>query len=963
MALAPQAIALSRKQMADRGIRQAVDSAKQAVLAGRGAKRMKPEEQEYEDDFVVDDEEEPDWRQALKSITKYDPSKFDDRGFDDRTMEANYKQIQAEERRSARLGREDDRRAEEEELREQEEKRKKKKRARATGGKSQDFVAMLGRATALKTVDTAALEAIVQQGAEEELPANYKLAGEGLAPEACHFLLSHGTFLKKNSEAYQAPVGTVINLKEVLLHETCSSTVSLAAATKVFTVKAAAFRQVLQDNPGLEQALFRDLSQQLTLSQTTVQEQQLRSQALQPFIVAPPSRGIVGTSRFAQRMKAQVMQAAKDPTRRPTLIFGEPGLEKDNIAAQIHYRSSKHQEWPIARFDCSKLDSYGSQLFGRGSKQGLLHWVGQGTLLLTNVHKVKPSVVPLLQGLLTEGTFQASSLDSGAASSLPGGGEQGKAGAVEECAARLVFTSEKPLPWLEKLATQIKVAPLRVRPADVADLQKLFVRGIAKSRGQGSLALTPEAVLQLESYSFPGNIKELQAIVSRAALQSPESAQQLPEEVFWFATQPKDRLKWNLLSPGAFPWLKPFLRSDFWPHQLNHNIIIYVYTFIVAVLFLGPQDRPHNFALTAFWGYWWPGIFLVYPFLGRIWCSICPFMIYGEVVQKWRLAKGATLRKWPHAAVEQWGGWFLLALFGAILTWEEVWDLPNSAALSAWLLLLITAGAMICSWFFERRLWCRHLCPIGGMNGMFAKLSMTELRSRQGVCSGNCSTYTCYKGGPAEPPEGIETGGCPLYSHPAQLSDNRNCVLCMTCLKACPHKSVELRLRFPGTDLWSGHKALQSEVSLMFLLLGAVYVHHLPQLLTQLGINPLLLDTNTPAHILATVTVLTLPGAAAAATDGLMRLFADRASDRPKAKPFLETSYSYMPLVWGATLAFWLGPALQEGGHILPIATATIGWDSSTWMPTLEPHPAVISFLQHSTLLAGAGSFDVSRGV
>ncbi len=77
--------------------------------------------------------------------------------------------------------------------------------------------------------------------------------------------------------------------------------------------------------------------------------------------------------------------------RRPTLIFGEPGLEKDNIAAQIHHRSSKHQEWPIARFDGSKLDSYGSQLFGRGSKQGLLHWVGQGTLLLTNVHKVSPT--------------------------------------------------------------------------------------------------------------------------------------------------------------------------------------------------------------------------------------------------------------------------------------------------------------------------------------------------------------------------------------------------------------------------------------------------------------------------------------------------------------------------------------------------------------------------------------------
>ena len=57
-------------------------------------------------------------------------------------------------------------------------------------------------------------------------------------------------------------------------------------------------------------------------------------------------------------------------------------------------------------------------------------------------------------------------------------------------------------------------------------------------------------------------VQELQGIVSRAALQSPEAAQQLPEEVFWFARPPKDLLKWNLLSPGAFPWLKPFLRRQ-----------------------------------------------------------------------------------------------------------------------------------------------------------------------------------------------------------------------------------------------------------------------------------------------------------------------------------------------------------------------------------------------------------------
>ena len=87
------------------------------------------------------------------------------------------------------------------------------------------------------------------------------------------------------------------------------------------------------------------------------------------------------------------------------------------------------------------------------------------------------------------------------------------------------------------------------------------------------------------------------------------------------------------------------------------------------------------------------------------------------------------------AAVDAWGGWFMFALFAGILIWEEVWDLPNSAALSGWLLILITAGAVICSAIFERRLWCKHLCPIGAMNGLFAKGSITELRATQGVCT------------------------------------------------------------------------------------------------------------------------------------------------------------------------------------------------------------------------------------
>ena len=56
-------------------------------------------------------------------------------------------------------------------------------------------------------------------------------------------------------------------------------------------------------------------------------------------------------------------------------------------------------------------------------------------------------------------------------------------------------------------------------------------------------------------------------------------------------------------------------------------------------------------------------------------------------------------------------------------------------------------------------------------------------------------SYYCINGGCSSSPgsEGLDTAGCPLGSHPAQLADNAHCTLCMTCVKACPNRSVEFR--------------------------------------------------------------------------------------------------------------------------------------------------------------------------
>ncbi|EFJ50727.1 nitrogen assimilation regulatory protein [Volvox carteri f. nagariensis] len=735
-----------------------------------------------------------------------------------------------------------------------------------------------------------------------------------------------------------------------------------------------------------------------------------RLRALTPYLVSSPTHGIIGTSKYADRLRKDIVAAARDTSRKAVLIFGEPGLQKSNLATLIHF-GGPSRTTPMAYLDCARLDALGAELFGRGEKAGLVELVEEGTLLLKNVHKMPPALVPKLVRLCGERIYRRASLmgppgeaANPAASSMDP--PRDNLPPLRRANCRIIMTSNRQLPQVDdKVATVIKVPPLRLRPRDVKDLQRFYLTQTMRTREGASatssprLTVTPAAVRQLESYGWPGNITELQTVVERAVLQGLDGGVppggRLNEEVFWFAKQAKDRFRLNLLA--VYPPLRRLLRSTWWPNDINFKFTAIVYPIIVALLLWGPQDRLHNPALAVFWDYWWPLVFMSFPLLGRVWCAVCPFMIFGELAQRWRTESSpgrggaAKLLKWPRDAAERYGPPFLFSLFAAILVWEEVWDLPHTAALSGWLLLLITAGAVVCSLVFERRLWCRYLCPIGGMNGLMAKLSVTEVRARQGVCSGECNTYHCYKGGCSTLPDGLESPGCPLYSHPAQLTDNRNCVNCMECLKACPHGSVEFRLRLPGSDLWSGHSASTSEVALMFMLLGSVFLHHLDGLAAQLGIDPAAagLTAVTPQHIGASIVVLAAPGltawgadtaarrnpgGGAAAVTFLSNLAAQVtnhgrtanaasksnsggpvAPTLPQPAQFLALSYGYLPLLWSATLSHYLHPLLAEGGRLLPISAAMFGWEDAP-LPVAVADPAVISFLQGTLLLFGAAT-------
>ena len=615
-----------------------------------------------------------------------------------------------------------------------------------------------------------------------------------------------------------------------------------------------------------------------------------RLERLAPYVLGRARRGVVGNSRYAKRLRSELLDAANDPEQRPILISGEPGLEKDNLAALVHFGSSSRRQL-LVRFEAADLQGQGRRL---------LDDLGEHSLLISGVDQLNTDLRDHLLAMAR--------------------------GECESFQGRVLFTAESCLKSFDGITAQIRVPPLRVRRSDLGDWMRYLIRQHAPGLGWSRPPELPDAVVRrLQNHAFADNLNELDTLVQRALrqvrLQPPQGHPPvLPEAAFWLERDEHvarfDLWRW-------IPWLRQLMRSRRLWTVLLYGLVSWMFVVANLGLWLGPQTRADNPILILFWAWWWPLILLTYPLVGRLWCSICPFMVWGSITQKltpWRK------RIWPHGDLDRWASPVLAAGFGLILLWEEVWNLENTAWLSSCLLLLITAGAVVGSTLFEKRFWCRYLCPVGGMNGLFAKLSILELRAESGTCSGSCSSYACFKGGPAEG-EGLETDGCPLGTHPAHLTDNRNCVLCMSCAQACPNRSVQLRLRPPAADLQRDMHTPEGERGLILVLAGGICLHHWDRLLGWLPLAPLSLHEGP---LLPRLSIAAL----ALALPSVLGLWVNR-----------RWLYAALPLLWALLLARHLPIGMAEAGTVLPT-----GW------PQWQADPHVIGFCQSLAISIGLGT-------
>ncbi|MCT0249520.1 sigma 54-interacting transcriptional regulator [Synechococcus sp. CS-205] len=224
---------------------------------------------------------------------------------------------------------------------------------------------------------------------------------------------------------------------------------------------------------------------------------------LAPYLLGRVRRGVVGSSRYAKRLREQIRQAAADSAGRAVLISGEPGLEKDNLAALIHFGSAARRQW-LVRLDGATLRADGANLFGQSGSDGdgsLLECLGDGALLIDKLDQVQPSLQLSLLELARTGQWSCA----------------GEGSRPRHFGGRVFFTAEAALPAFDQVCDLIRVPPLRVRRQDLGEWLRYGLRQQARSAGWEVLPQVSDAVVRrLQNYDFPNNLRELDGLIARA---------------------------------------------------------------------------------------------------------------------------------------------------------------------------------------------------------------------------------------------------------------------------------------------------------------------------------------------------------------------------------------------------------------------------------------------------------------
>ena len=208
----------------------------------------------------------------------------------------------------------------------------------------------------------------------------------------------------------------------------------------------------------------------------------------------------------------------------PVLLLGETGSGKEVFARHIH-EESRRADCPFLNVNCGAVPSelIDSYLFGheKGAftgaverRKGWFETANGGTLLLDEIGELPLAAQVRFLRVLQDGCFEPV-------------GSNGKTIQVD---VRIIAATHRNLRqmtqtgdfredlWYRISVFPIRILPLRERLEDVESLAEHFVRLAERKFHLAKITVTPEDIRILETYSWPGNIREFGAVIDRAVL-------------------------------------------------------------------------------------------------------------------------------------------------------------------------------------------------------------------------------------------------------------------------------------------------------------------------------------------------------------------------------------------------------------------------------------------------------------
>jgi transcriptional regulator with GAF, ATPase, and Fis domain len=230
---------------------------------------------------------------------------------------------------------------------------------------------------------------------------------------------------------------------------------------------------------------------------------------------------IVGSSPVLQSVLSSILKVA--PTDTTILISGETGTGKELIARAIHKRSQRSDE-AFVSINCAAIPPslIASELFGheKGAftgavqqRRGRFELAHSGTIFLDEIGEVPVETQLALLRVLQERQFER----VGGSRAIPVDVRIIAATNRDLSSAIAAGTFRSDL-FYRLNVFPIQVPPLRKRTEDIPLLIEYFVKKFSEKMAKRIMRIEKRTLERCQSYSWPGNIRELQNIVERSMI-------------------------------------------------------------------------------------------------------------------------------------------------------------------------------------------------------------------------------------------------------------------------------------------------------------------------------------------------------------------------------------------------------------------------------------------------------------